>query len=528
MKITTAIYVITFIVASASAFPANAATYYVGPSGNDTGGGTLAAPWKTLQKAANTAKAGDLVLVRKGAYSERVDVKGSGTAALPIVFRAYPGETPVIDLSSVPVTSGFTAAFAIRSKNYVVVDGFEICHYATNVSGTTIAGIMVTGTSTGVSLLNNKIHHIQQNNTTLFDYGANAHGIVVYGTSNTPLKGIVIQGNTLRDLRLGASEAVSLNGNVTHFTVIGNTIYNCNNIGIDAIGYEGICPSASLDRARDGVIAGNTVYNIDSAYNPAYGGSFTKGGGYQAAVGIYVDGGARITIERNNISRCNYGVELAAEARSGATEDVIVRNNLILFNQLSGITLGGYDHLRGTTKNCSVINNTFYKNGTTSAWSPQIQFQYYARNNTVANNIVWGRSDSKLMISQWPEEGTSSQKDFSSSNTFAYNLYYAGGSTAVVFQIFSGGKQKAFTGLAEWRLQPESRGELGSTVQNPRFAVAVPSSASSANAYKLSVKSPAIGTGQPLLPSAAKWGDFDFFRCARFKGDRVDRGMAER
>ncbi len=380
------------------------------------------------------------------------------------------------------VSSGFTAAVSIRSKNSITVEGFEICNYTTTAADATIA---------------------------------------------TPLKGINIHGNKLYDLRLGAREAVSVNGNVTNFTISSNTSYNCNNIGIDAIGYEGICSTASLDRARDGVIVGNTVYNIDSAFNPAYGGNFTKGGGYQAAVGIYVDGGTRVTIERNNISLCNDGIELAAEARTGFTDDVVVRNNLVLFNHLSGIIIGGYDHLRGGTRNCHVLNNTFYRNGHTSAWSPQIQFQYYARNNTIANNIVWGRPDTKLMIGQWPEEGTASQKDFSTTNTFAYNLCYAGGSTALVFQLFTGGQQGAYTDLAAWRAIPESKGEVGTTVQNPTYTAAVPTTTSGIDAFKLSPKSPAIGTGQPMLPTSAKWGDFDFFRCARMKGSRVDRGMSE-
>ena len=131
------------------------------------------------------------------------------------------------------------------------------------------------------------------------------------------------------------------------------------------------------------------------------------------------------------------------------------------------------------------------------------------------------------MIGQWPEEGTASQKDFSTTNTFAYNLYYAGGSTDLLFQLFTGGQQRAYTGLTAWRAIPESKGEVGTTVQNPVFATATPATTSGTGAFKLSPKSPAVGTGQPLLPTSAKWGDFDFFRGARMKGTRVDRGMSE-
>ncbi len=507
--------------------PSLAATYYVSNKGSDTSPGSITSPWKTLQKAASSLKPGDIAYARSGTYKERVTVNVSGTAAAPISFASYPGETAVIDFTGIKPPAGTSGMVNLKSRNYIIWQGFEVRNFSTSVSGITIAAFFIQGSSTGVQILDNSIHHIQHNNANEYDFDSSALAIAVYGNSSSPLNGIVIRNNTISDLRLGASEAVALNGNVTNFTVADNTICNCNNIGIDIIGYEGTCPTSSLDRARDGVISGNTVYGIDSRFNPAYGGSLTSGGGVQAAAGIYVDGGLRVTIERNHVYRCNYGVELASEAARGATEEIVLRNNLIRHNHLSGITLGGYDYDRGITKNCTITNNTLYQNGATSAWSPQIQFQYYCRSNLIANNLVWGRSDTKLIISQWPEEGTNSQKDFSSTNTFAYNLYYAGGSSELVFQFFSGGKQKAYYSLEAWRAAAESKGEVGTTSANPLFAVAVPSTSASPTNFRLSSKSTAIGTGQPLLPSQSKWGSHDFFCGPRLNGARVDRGMAE-
>src|SRR6476619_4878241 len=83
-----------------------AVTNYVATTGNDTNVGTLAAPWRTVQKAANTVAAGDTVLVRGGVYNERVTVNVSGTAAAGYVsFRSYPGETAVLDGTGVTVPS---------------------------------------------------------------------------------------------------------------------------------------------------------------------------------------------------------------------------------------------------------------------------------------------------------------------------------------------------------------------------------------------------------------------------------------
>ena len=63
-------------------------TYYVSATGSDANAGTQAAPFKTIQKAANTAKAGDTVYIAPGTYNERVTVANSGTASAPILFTA--------------------------------------------------------------------------------------------------------------------------------------------------------------------------------------------------------------------------------------------------------------------------------------------------------------------------------------------------------------------------------------------------------------------------------------------------------
>jgi hypothetical protein len=52
-----------------------------------------------------------------------------------------------------------------------------------------------------------------------------------------------------------------------------NIVHNNDNIGVDAIGFEGVGPAGS-DQAKYGVISGNTVYNISSYGNPAYGNQY--------------------------------------------------------------------------------------------------------------------------------------------------------------------------------------------------------------------------------------------------------------
>jgi len=76
-----------------------AATYEVAqrhPQASDDAPGTGEQPWKSITKAAQQARAGDVVVIRGGVYRERVLVKSSGTAQVPIRFEAAPGEHVVV------------------------------------------------------------------------------------------------------------------------------------------------------------------------------------------------------------------------------------------------------------------------------------------------------------------------------------------------------------------------------------------------------------------------------------------------
>src|ERR1700724_1991670 len=71
---------------------------YVSTTGNDSNPGTQAAPWLTVQYAADTARAGSTVNVRGGVYEELVSINASGnTTDGFITFRSYPGETAILD-----------------------------------------------------------------------------------------------------------------------------------------------------------------------------------------------------------------------------------------------------------------------------------------------------------------------------------------------------------------------------------------------------------------------------------------------
>ena len=77
-------------------------------------------PWRTLQRAADLVRAGDMVIVRAGHYAG-FNLTTSGTAANPIVFSADPGV--VVD-SPNPVRT--QDGINLEGAGYIVIEGFTV------------------------------------------------------------------------------------------------------------------------------------------------------------------------------------------------------------------------------------------------------------------------------------------------------------------------------------------------------------------------------------------------------------------
>jgi hypothetical protein len=83
------------------------------PGAADTNPGTEQKPFKTVQRAADSAQPGDTIYVMAGNYDERIKVKNSGTEDRPVSFVARPPRTVIV--------RGFEL-----EADYVRVEGFEI------------------------------------------------------------------------------------------------------------------------------------------------------------------------------------------------------------------------------------------------------------------------------------------------------------------------------------------------------------------------------------------------------------------
>jgi len=68
--------------------PASAETYHVSPTGDDNSPGTIAAPFRTIGKAAQRARGGDTVLVRAGVYAGGIRILARAGEDRPVVFKA--------------------------------------------------------------------------------------------------------------------------------------------------------------------------------------------------------------------------------------------------------------------------------------------------------------------------------------------------------------------------------------------------------------------------------------------------------
>lgn len=471
--------------------------YYVSVNGADTNPGTSALPWRHIQYALDHVGAGTTVNVLAGVYNEFVTFKNSGSASGGyLVLQSSPEGAAVIDGTGLPI-SGETGLVNLVNRQYVKLIGFEVRNLKAGGVGSAFPqGISIRGNGAFIEIRNNKVHDVENSCSR-----CGAHGIAAYGRDpNASIHDLIIDGNQVYNGKFGWSESMVLNGNVENFTVSNNIVHDNDNIGIDFIGFEGENPNPAVDRARNGTVFGNLVYNINSYGNPAYGRE-------RSADGIYVDGGTNILIERNIVHHANLGIELASEHAGKNTSYITLRSNFIYANTQAGIAFGGYDTRRGSTENCVIVNNTLYNNFTQGDWGAELYVQYDTRNNIVKNNLIFANA-SKRYLESWSAVMTANAVD--------RNLYYAAngsasgtwiwkGTTYTTFSAYQTGSGNDATGLIG----------LDPLLINP-----------SAGDLHINTGSPAIDAGENL--PVEQLGTLDIDGDARIIGGTVDIGADEK
>jgi concanavalin A-like lectin/glucanase superfamily protein/parallel beta helix pectate lyase-like protein/putative Ig domain-containing protein len=221
----------------------SAATRHVAPNGSSSGDGSINDPWSIVYAATN-AQAGDLVYVRGGTYmvTSVIYFETQGTADNPVVFRNYPGETPVFDgnfstneifkLSSWPICQ------------YTILDGLEVKH-STNF------GIRLMSGESNI-VMNCKIHDCYDD--TVWPTPCSGSGIQIYGGSehivrnneiynigwnaicNAYNENCLVEANKIYSPGHNGVDMKPANSSITecqeNIDVINNNIYDCGNNGI--------------------------------------------------------------------------------------------------------------------------------------------------------------------------------------------------------------------------------------------------------------------------------------------------------
>jgi len=495
---------VVLLVCVSGALGQSSSSFYVSTTGNDSNPGTQAAPWRTVQHAADTVRAGGTVNVRGGVYEELVSIKASGNATNGYTtFRSYPGEKAVLDAEHF-TPSGRQGVLTIHNQSYVRIEGFEIRNFRTAEHRLTPLGISVMGAGSHIELLKNNVHHIEQTfpGRDAPGSGGNGFGIAVYGTdAKTPISELIIDGNEVHHLQTGSSESLVVNGNVANFRITHNIVHDNNNIGIDVIGFERTAPDPAVDQARDGVVSGNLVYNITSKGNPAYGNDTNSDG-------IYVDGGTRILIEQNVMHDVDFGIELASEHKDRATSYITARNNLIYHCHTAGVSIGGYAPERGHTDHSTVVNNTLYDNDTSGTGSGEFQMQWNMADDIFENNIVYAGVRCLIAVNKSQVEKNKAPVGID------HNLYYcASGSKASTWAEVSGT-------VAGFEQYVQSTGnDRHSRFLDPHFVDAA------TNDFHLQSDSPAIAAG---TTDGMPGGELDLEGSPRVKSAHIDIGCYQR
>ena len=333
---------------------ATAGTYHVangekGASDNNNGlhatyKGGKNGSWTTIQKALDSVKPGDTILVKKGRYREQIAVTTSG-----IKLKGFNSNRPVIDGEKIR-EYGIYVPRSTPVRN-LLVEGFEIINQ-------TKKGIFVSDTKSSAAIIrNNVIHHIFEK------------GIDIYGAKHRIEDNIIYMiGNHQESMGIHL-------GAVKDCLVQNNDVFLCKKTAIrDQNGQRNIIQSnlmhecwTGLDfNGSSGVKAfNNYIYNNSQGFNPKH-----------------VQGHSGWNLFWHNTLYSNDGPHVS-----------------IAVNRVSGST--------STEPDCdylSIQNNIFGRCGLSHLWDrPSIVGEHIVINN----NLYYGPRDwpPYFYHTEWPRSG---------------------------------------------------------------------------------------------------------------------------
>lgn len=310
-------------------------TIYASPKGS--GSSCSESSPCSLETAVENLEKGYTLYLKGGTYDvgEGISIDESGSEKLYIKISSAPNEEAII-------TSSKTKSVGLFEINgsYIIIENITF----KNVEATNVQGIVIyNGGQNHVIIRRNTFDSLKTPKISE-DYNANA--ILLMGENKSGIKQIIIYDNTVTNNVLGYSEAISVAGNCEEIYVLKNTLKRNTNIGIDFYGNAKYCKYEELDQPRKSVAMYNTV---EESISP-----------YADCGGLYVDGARDIYLAENTVKNSQYGIEIGSEERNDEypVKNIIVKNNILSDNTVTGIRLGGFDEKdTGYVQNCDIIDN---------------------------------------------------------------------------------------------------------------------------------------------------------------------------
>ena len=310
-------------------------TFHVAPTGNDANVGSVGCAWATLQKAAQSVRAGDTVNVASGNYAG-FDLWTSGTASQPIVFHAEPGV--VVNARNPRTTDGIN----LEGASYVTIEGFTVV-------GVPRAGIRSV-LNEHVTIRNNVADRngvwgifsgfsedlLIENNVT--SRSQTQHGIYVSNSGDRPIiRNNVSFGNDDCGIHMNGDASQGGDGIISGALVENNTLYDNGRGGGAAINADGVQSS----RFQNNLLYNNHASGIALFRQDGGGGSSnnivvnnTIVNAADSRFALYMHGGSTGNTLHNNIFYNNHpsrgSFDVGSDSLSGLNSDYNVLMNRIL------------------------------------------------------------------------------------------------------------------------------------------------------------------------------------------------------
>lgn len=502
------LFISIILLTAVTATMAGAAEYYVAPSGDDTASGDLSNPWKTPQKAAQQAVAGDTIYLREGTYRIResgggpiVFANSGSDASSQITMRGYQNEAAIINgmldrsdtsywtlyKSDIYFTANLFGSEFDKDIQVVVQDDAAL-QLKSSLSSLTAQGQAYFDKATGTLYVraigggNPGIHRLEVSQSDrLVEFFPGNQFIVLenltltggyYGIQALPGGG----NRTFRNLvfRHVKNDCIKFNTTANHDDLVEYcTFADYGDFGIDSYGSS----------------------NQTFRYNEFSGVHAWRGGGAIKTLA----GANNIVIEGNHIHDLGgLGWEGALELRE--SQNITVINNLIVNTKGPGINIYGDNASLSTpvsdptSRYITIANNTIYHTKLPGIWVSRA-----SANITAANNIIYQLSgdSSNLRVEAGAEDGFWSD----------YNDFYRTSGYPVRWLS---------TNCTFLRYKQITKQDLHSLSKDPRFTNVT------GRNFHLLESSPVIDRGTPMHAPA-----LDMDRVSRPQGSAVDMGAYE-